>query len=209
VASWSSIDYYGEWKALHYYAKRLYVPLAIMPHVVGDRIDLAVVSDRLEAIVGKLTVRLLDLGGKEINASTVPATIAANASAVYATLAKEAFPRGRDDRQLLLLSTLVAGDSVLAENVTYFRTPKEMLLQRPEITMEVLKKGRGYEIALRTNTLARDVYLSADGVPGFFSDNFFDLVPGTTKRIMFTCDKEVLDLRSKLKTLNVFDATEN
>jgi hypothetical protein len=53
------------------------------------------------------------------------------------------------------------------------------------------------------------VYLSADGVPGFFSDNFFDLVPGTTKRIMFTCDKEVLDLRSKLKTLNVFDATEN
>jgi beta-mannosidase len=159
--------------------------------------------------VGKLTVRLLDLGGKEINASTVPATIAANASAVYATLAKEAFLRGRDDRQLLLLSTLVAGDSVLAENVTYFRTPKEMLLQRPEITMEVLKKGRGYEIALRTNTLARDVYLSADGVPGFFSDNFFDLVPGTTKRIMFTCDKEVLDLRSKLKTLNVFDATEN
>jgi beta-mannosidase len=75
--------------------------------------------------------------------------------------------------------------------------------------MEVLKKGRGYEIALRTNTVARDVYLSADGVPGFFSDNFFDLVPGTTKRIMFTCDKEVLDLRSKLKTLNVFDATEN
>ena len=74
VASWSSIDYYGEWKALHYYAKRLYAPLAIMPHVVGDRIDLAVVSDRLEAIVGKLTVRLLDLGGKEVNASTVPAT---------------------------------------------------------------------------------------------------------------------------------------
>jgi beta-mannosidase len=180
-----------------------------MPHVVGDRIDLAVVSDRLEAIVGKLTVRLLDLGGKEVNASTVPATIAANASAVYATLAKEAFLRGRDDRQLLLLSTLVAGDSVLAENVTYFRTPKEMLLQKPEITMEVTEKGSGYEIALRTNTVARDVYLSADGLPGFFSDNFFDLVPGTAKKIMFTCGKEVQDLRSKLRVLNVFEATEN
>ena len=209
VASWSSIDYYGEWKALHYYAKRLYVPVAIMPHIVGDRIDLAIVSDRLEAIGGKLTVRLLDLEGKEVNISTVPVTIAANTSAIYTTLTKEAFLRGRDDRQLLLFSTLVAGDSVLAENVTYFRTPKEMLLQKPEITMEVTEKGSGYEIALRTNTVARDVYLSADGLPGFFSDNFFDLVPGTAKKIVFTCGKEVQDLRGKLRVLNVFEATEN
>jgi hypothetical protein len=53
------------------------------------------------------------------------------------------------------------------------------------------------------------VYLSADGLPGFFSDNFFDLVPGTAKKIMFTCGKEVQDLRSKLRVLNVFEATEN
>jgi beta-mannosidase len=29
VASWSSIDYFGRWKALHYYAKRFFQPLAI------------------------------------------------------------------------------------------------------------------------------------------------------------------------------------
>ena len=29
VASWASIDYYGRWKALHYYAKRFFAPLMV------------------------------------------------------------------------------------------------------------------------------------------------------------------------------------
>ena len=29
VASWSSIDYYGRWKALHYYAKRFFAPVMV------------------------------------------------------------------------------------------------------------------------------------------------------------------------------------
>ena len=29
VASWSSIDYYGRWKALHYYAKRFFAPVLL------------------------------------------------------------------------------------------------------------------------------------------------------------------------------------
>ena len=29
VISWSSIDYWGRWKALHYYAKRFFAPVMI------------------------------------------------------------------------------------------------------------------------------------------------------------------------------------
>ena len=35
VASWSSIDYYGRWKALHYYAKRFFAPVMISCHEEG------------------------------------------------------------------------------------------------------------------------------------------------------------------------------
>jgi len=35
VASWSSIDYYGRWKALHYYAKRFFAPVLISCHEEG------------------------------------------------------------------------------------------------------------------------------------------------------------------------------
>ena len=29
VASWASIDYYGRWKALHYYARRFFAPVML------------------------------------------------------------------------------------------------------------------------------------------------------------------------------------
>jgi len=35
VASWSSIDYFGRWKALHYYAKRFFAPVLISCHEEG------------------------------------------------------------------------------------------------------------------------------------------------------------------------------
>ena len=38
VASWSSIDYYGRWKALHYMAKRFYAPLLITGLEDGEEI---------------------------------------------------------------------------------------------------------------------------------------------------------------------------
>lgn len=35
VASWASIDYYGRWKALHYYEKRFFAPVLISCHEEG------------------------------------------------------------------------------------------------------------------------------------------------------------------------------
>nr|GFC66902.1 beta-mannosidase [Tanacetum cinerariifolium] len=54
VASWSSIDYYGRWKALQYYAKRFYAPVLVSPHEEGDNVRLYVVSDRTTAIPASL-----------------------------------------------------------------------------------------------------------------------------------------------------------
>ena len=42
VASWSSIDYFGRWKALQYYAKRFYSDLLISPTVEDGSLKLYV-----------------------------------------------------------------------------------------------------------------------------------------------------------------------
>ena len=46
VASWSSIDYFGRWKALQYYARRFYDELLISPHEADGKINIHLVSDR-------------------------------------------------------------------------------------------------------------------------------------------------------------------
>ncbi|MGB6403517.1 MAG: glycoside hydrolase family 2 protein, partial [Candidatus Sulfotelmatobacter sp.] len=50
VASWASIDYYGRWKALHYYARRFYDDLLISPFLHDGKVDVYVVSDKLQPL---------------------------------------------------------------------------------------------------------------------------------------------------------------
>ncbi len=54
VASWSSIDYYGRWKALQYYARRFYNDLLISPTAQNGYLKLFLVSDRPQAISAKI-----------------------------------------------------------------------------------------------------------------------------------------------------------
>ena len=52
VASWSSIDYYGRWKALQYYARRFYAPILVSPHVEDGSLKVYIVSDKTEGRAG-------------------------------------------------------------------------------------------------------------------------------------------------------------
>ena len=49
VASWSSIDYYGRWKALQYYARRFYAPILVSPHVEDGALKIYIVSDKTKS----------------------------------------------------------------------------------------------------------------------------------------------------------------
>ena len=77
VASWSSRDYYGRWKAQHYFAKKAYNDLLVSPIANGDKLDVFIVSDRLKPVKGELHIRIMDLKGKilfeEKKAVTAPA----------------------------------------------------------------------------------------------------------------------------------------
>ena len=54
VASWSSIDYFGNWKALHYMARDFFAPLLISGLEDGEAgtVEIHVTSDRMEAVDG-------------------------------------------------------------------------------------------------------------------------------------------------------------
>ena len=64
VASWSSIDYYGRWKTLQYYARRFYAPILVSPHVEDGALKVYTVSDRLKPAPATLRLRLMNFDGK-------------------------------------------------------------------------------------------------------------------------------------------------
>ena len=64
VASWSSIDYFGKWKALHYKTKNSFEESILSFYNKSDEVALYFVTDKLESQKLKFNVQLIDFSGK-------------------------------------------------------------------------------------------------------------------------------------------------
>src|ERR1017187_9135861 len=86
VASWSSIDYYGRWKALQYYARRFYAPVLVSPHIEDGSLKVYIVSDKTKVAPVTLRVRLMDFAGKVLLEETSEVEVAPLTSKFYLDL---------------------------------------------------------------------------------------------------------------------------
>jgi len=205
VASWSSIDYYGNWKALHYYVKRAYKTFLISTEMKNDSLNFYVISDSLSDIKAQLEIKLLNLGGDILFRKSFPIDVKANTSFNYIQLGKNEF-ENLDPSKMFLKIELTSNLKTLAKNSFFFSQPKNLDLEKPDIKVTAVKNSEGYELKLSTNTLAKDVFLSFDKYDGFFTDNYFDLIPGETKTIEFHTGKNIDDVVNKLKVISLVDS---
>lgn len=60
VVSWSSRDYYGNWKALHYKVRKIYSNLYVSPFLEYDRLKVSLISDERTPVKGTLVLSLYD-----------------------------------------------------------------------------------------------------------------------------------------------------
>ena len=66
VASWSSIDYYGRWKALHYAMKRAYAPVLLSCREEGAMAEIYVSTEGMDGFKGTLKWALKECSGRII-----------------------------------------------------------------------------------------------------------------------------------------------
>ena len=179
VASWSSIDYFGNWKALQYVAKRLYQPLAVLsePGEACCSANIYVVCDTLSPgrqLRGRLEVEIYDFSGtllhNESNEVTVPGSTASAPVEYY-------LPSGLDPEKVVLRASFyVEGEAADATMLHYFARPRDLRL--PPAAIEARWRQNG-AITLSSDVFAYGVALRLDPyIPGHFSDNYFDLFPG-------------------------------
>jgi beta-mannosidase len=202
------VDYFGRWKALQYYARRFYNPVLLSPHVEDGQVRLYVVSDRTEPLRAELRVRLLDFDGRALSETTNPVEVAPLTSKTYQTLPVASLLQGRDPARVFLHCELTAGGRAVSSNTVFFRPFKELSLPAPNVST-VFARTRGLtSVLLSTDRLARGVYLSAEGLEGSFTDNFFDLLPGQTVTVGFRSRRPFTtdELRRRLRVRTLSDA---
>ncbi len=202
VASWSSTDYYQKWKALQYYVKKGFEPLLVSPYIEGQKLKVGIVNDRLEKVNGRLILRLMDFNGQVVWKKASPVEIPANSSQDYFNENEKEFLRGKDTRNLLFCAELVENEEIMSRNIFFFRPFKELNIPRSEVEYSLEKRDSGFNIHLKTGKLSKNVYLQIGDEEGFFSNNYFDMLPGESATVNLETGisearlKEVLTLRT-------------
>ncbi len=188
VVSWSSIDYYGNWKAMQYQSQRAFAPVLINAIKEGDDLCVYLISDELQDRDGvRLTVELMDFDGKSHGKWTHNGKLSANTSMLFLKKRVDEFLSKQDAATSFLRFTLKAKNGAsLADEVFYFAYPKDQKLPEARIETSVKKSGEAIEMTLKTDKLARDIFIEVPVQGLRFSDNFFDLLPGQRKKITIT-----------------------
>ena len=223
VASWSSIDYYGHWKALQYYARRFYAPILISPHVEEGSLKVYIVSDLTNKQGGRLVVRLMDFDGKVLLKEDRVVSVEPLSSSVYLdwSLRKLADAGVADTSRVFVSAQLGSADATISSNIAYLAPTKEIHLKPATLKVDVvdvscgtgapilvenLKGKSAYTIRVSSPVLARSVYLSFGNLDVNISDNYFDLLPGETVEITATSATSLDALKSQLKVISLTDA---
>jgi len=203
VASWSSIDYYGRWKALQYAAGQFFAPVLVSPVEEKGVVNVWGVSDRRTETPARLSMRLIDFQGHELWRKDQDVRLLPNASAVLLSMPRAQALGGADPTRVVLVTELTeAGQKEpLSRNLLSFVKTKELELPLPELRLEVgggdavSALGPVLAVTVTAPVFARNVYLTvgdptaANAIDGRFEDNFFDLLPGETRTVLFHPDK--------------------
>ncbi len=208
VASWSSIDYYGRWKALQYYARRFYAPILVSPHVEDGALKVYIVSDKTAAEPASLRVRLMNFDGKVLLEETSAVNVAPLTSKVYLDwpLKKLTDAGAADTSQVFVVAELISGGAQLSRNLAYLAPVKEVHLKPAQLKVETTGVKGSYKIRIQSPVLARSVYLSFGNLDVELSDNYFDLLPGETAEITVNSAASLDELKAQLKVISLADA---
>lgn len=205
VASWSSIDYCGRLKALHYYAKRFFAPLMLSCEEQGmmssgkvlnwqhfdefeKSIRLNVANETREDAV--VTVRWALRNPKaEILQSDEQQVKVPALTSVW--LDKVEFPDVDVYTQYISYEMEQDG-AVISDGTVNFSYPKYFRYEDPQLTCRVI----GDEIEVTASAYAKSVEILNEKEDLILSDNYFDMNAGTKRVKIESGDTGSLRLRS-------------
>ena len=175
VASWSSLDYFGRWKALHYAARRFYAPLLLSIEDSPPRQSIFVSSDLLEGWQGRVRWALTTLDGATLAKGENAVDVEPMGVMAVAALDFSAHLDDETRRDTVFVAELWHAGRRLSVQTAFFAPTKHLALVDPQIRAEVTEAGGMLSIELSAQSLARLVEISLSDADVVFSDNYFDL----------------------------------
>ena len=201
VASWSSVDSLGRYKALHYAAKKFYAPVAMGLFLENGRLAVNISNETMADFRGHIQLSLCrsDL--------TVLDQVRAEA-AVEALTARDVFtykvPESDPYETYLYVDLYDEAGNFLMRQTELLVPAKHFSWLPPHLDFQFADVEGGVEIAVTSDVFTKGVAIDFDSFDCVLSDNFFDLTDGRPYRVTARTDRSAAQLRDHLlyKTVN-------
>jgi beta-mannosidase len=188
VCSWSSLEYGGKWKLLHYAARRFFAPVLITAKQIGETVEIFALNDHCETVAATARLRVIAFSGKVLRTLRVNRRLAAGSSTLLKKIRLKDLVASTSGAFLAM--ELGAGNRVI-RNEHFFSAYKSCTLEKPRVRLKVTPAPKGFAVKLTTDVPAFWVRLDVAGTRGEFDDNGFTLLPGPGKRVLFTPKEKI------------------
>lgn len=203
-ASWSSIDSFGRWKALHFHARRFYAPVAVAAtRDAMGRTSVSLLNDRTQALHGALRLRVMALDGRTLRDERKPVELAPLSATKWADYADADLLAGADPAATVAVFELGVDGEPPSRGVVYFEAAKDMHWPDPGLRATLRRDGAGYALDLRAARLARAVWVDFGDLDAEPSDNALTLLPGEQLSLRVTSKASLAALREALRLRSV------
>ncbi|HEX8234413.1 MAG TPA: glycoside hydrolase family 2 protein [Abditibacteriaceae bacterium] len=222
VFSWSSLEFGGRWKALHYEARRFFAPALVSAHVPGDEkagvgnyltstihdVDVYTVYDGVEAQNGVLNWSLYNVDDEILDHNSKEVSLSYGESVKHETLDFTDAINQHGRRRLYLRLWLEIGNEVVSQQTVFFTAPRFLNLKRSPVESKVVSHSDGtFEIEFSSPVFQHRVAFDVEGWDYRASDNFFDLYPDVSHRVILRADNlSMEEFTQRLSTRSLVDS---
>ena len=203
VASWSSIDYYGRYKALHYYAKRFYQPVALGLFNENGKVCANVANEAFEKFEGYIKAGVMKNDFTPVCEYRFDVTVEPLSSLDVGSAPSTDFDGKRDS---YFFAELYDKNGVLlARNTELGTVPKHFMLLDPQIKVSAEAAEGGVYLTLTASAFAKDVEISFNSYDIPLSDNYFDMINGNEYTVFAKTELSTKELLRDISVMSVYD----
>ena len=206
--SWSSIDFAGRWKALHYFSARFFAPVLIsgLEDSTKGTVEVHLSNDQARAVQGIARWKMVNLGGAILSEGARAASCPGLTNVLLTTITLEQIKPRPEVNEVLLWLEFLSDDGVRSTNLVLLDRPKKLELRDPGLTFEIHSAtDNSFEIFISARQPAPWVWIECEGFDLRLSNNFFAVLPGEIVRVEARASRtiSVEQLRAGLRLCDV------
>ena len=202
VASWSSVDYFGRYKALHYFARRFYSPVSVALFLENGKAVVNIANEKMRDFEGCVLAGVAKNDLTRVYNTRFDFTVGALSSSDVGEFSVSE----HEGRNTFVFAELYnKGGELIASTTELFVKPKHFEFSVPKIEVSAKKVDGVVYLSLVSKSFAKSVEVSFDSYDLHLSDNYFDLFSDTPRTILVKTDLSAEELLDDISIMSVYD----